>query len=108
MPSQTDSQVIEFIGGISYLPDSPLKKYIVDFGECTDIVEACSMTTTDHGVVFEGTIIRGKDGVRIGVGRTFIEHNQLVGVTLIEQEFGGITIDNDTVLGLFSVINDGK
>jgi len=85
-----------------------LKRYIVDFGEYSDIIEASNMVTNDHGVTFTDVIIRGKDGVRIGVGRTFIEHAQLVGVTLVEEDFGGIVIDNDTKLGLFTVINDGK
>lgn len=108
MPSQTDSQVIEFAGDYARVFEKPLKKYIVDFGEVTDIVEATNMTTNDHGVVFEDTIIRGKNGERLGVGRSFIEHGALVGVTLIEEEYGGIIIDNDTKLGLFTVINDGK
>lgn len=108
MPSQTESQEIRFAGDNVRLFDKPLKKYIVDFGECVDLLEATNMTTNDHGIVFENAIIRGKDGVRIGVGRTFIAHNQLVGVTLVEEEFGGIVIDNDTKLGLFTVINDGE
>ena len=108
MPSQTESQVIEFAGDMVWIPNRPMKKYIIDFGEVTDIVEAANMTTNEHGVVFEDVIIRGKDGVRLGVGRTFIEHNQLVGVTLVEEEFGGIVINNDTQLGLFTVINDGE
>lgn len=106
MPSQTESQEIKFIGDNMRVFDKPVKKYIVDFGEYTDLVEATHMTTTDLGVLFENVIIRTNDGVRIGVGRTFIEHGSLVGVTLIEEEFGGIAIDNDTKLGLFSVIND--
>lgn len=108
MPSRTDSQAVNFAGDSVRLFNKPLKKYIVDFGECVDLVEATNMTTNDHGIVFEDAIIRGKNGVRLGIGRTFIEHNQLVGVTLVEEEFGGIVIDNDTQLGLFSVINDGK
>ena len=106
MRSQTESIRVEFAGGNTWIPGNPLKRYIVDFGEYTEIVEASNMTTNDLGVVFDEVIIRGKDGIRIGVGRTFIEHNQLVGVTLIEEEFGGIVIDNDTKIGLFTVIND--
>lgn len=108
MPSRIDSPPIEVAGGKTYLPSAPLKKYIVDFGEYADVVEATNMTTNDHGVVFENIIIRSKGGTRVGVGRTFIEHNQLVGVTLVEEEFGSIVIDNDTKLGLFTVINDDE
>lgn len=108
MRSQTESWEIKFgpNGEYTYVSDKPFKKYIVDFGECTDIIEATNMVTTDLGIVFERMIIRTNNGVRIGVGRTFIEHGAVVGVTLIEEEFGGIVITNDTKLGLFSVIND--
>lgn len=109
MRSQTESWEVEFEGSdgpYTCVFDKPLKKYIVDFGEYSDIVEATNMVTTDLGVVFEKMIIRSNNGKRIGIGRTFIEHGQLVGITLIEEEFGGIVITNDTKLGLFSVIND--
>ena len=108
MPLQTESQEIEFIGDTTYIMNNPLKKYLIDFGEYCEILEASNMTTSDHGVVFEEVIIRGKDGIRLGIGRTFIEHGSLVGVTLITKEFGGMTIDNNTKLGLFTVINDDK
>jgi hypothetical protein len=107
MPSRTECQTIEFAGGNTYIFDKPVKKYIVDFGEYADMVEATNMNTTDLGIVFENVIIRTNNGACIGIGRTFIEHGQLVGVTLIEEEFGGIVITNETKLGLFSVINDG-
>ena len=107
MQSRTESTTIEFTNGNSRAFDKPVKKYIVDFGEYADIVEATNMSITDMGIVFENVIIRTNGGVRIGVGRTFIEHGQVVGATLIEEEFGGIVINNDTKLGLFSVINDG-
>lgn len=108
MHLQTESTMIEFIEGNTYVFDKPVKKYIVDFGEYADMVEATNMNTTDLGIVFENVIIRTNNGIRIGIGRTFIEHGQLVGVTLIEEEFGGIMITNETKLGLFSVVNDDK
>lgn len=106
MHSQTGSIGIEykFVNGNIVILDEPLKKYLVDFGEDIQIVEATKMVTTDQGVCFENVIIRGKDGVWIGIGRTFIEHTGLIGVTLVEQEFGGMVIDNDTLLSLFSIV----
>ena len=106
MPSRTECPAVEFAGDNAYITDRPLKRYIVVYQEYSDIIEASNMTTNDHGVVFEEAIIRSNGGTRIGIGRTFIEHGVLVGVTLIEREFGNVRIDNDTQLGLFSVIND--
>jgi hypothetical protein len=88
--------------------DKPLKKYIVDMVDVVYIIEASVMNVVEGGVWFENVIIRGGGGDRIGVGKTFIEHSKLAGVTLIEQEFGGLTVDNDTRIELFSVVNDDK
>lgn len=108
MHSRTESTDSRYqyscIGDNVIILDEPLRKYLVDFGEDIQLIEATKMVTTDQGVCFENVIIRGKDGVRIGIGRTFIEHNGLVGVTLIEQEFGGMSIDNDTLLSLFGIV----
>lgn len=108
MPSRTECQTIEFAGGNTYIFDKPVKKYIVDFGEYAEFIEATNMVTTDLGVVFENVIIRTNKGVRIGIGKTFIERGQFIGVTLIEHEYGNIVVDNNTKMGLFTVFNDGE
>lgn len=108
MPSPLESRTINVAGNKVHVTNAPLKRYIIVYHDSSDVIEASNMCTNEHGVVFEESIIRGSDGVRIGIGRTFIEHSQLVGVTLVEQEFGGVYIDNSTKLGLFTVINDDE
>jgi len=106
MPSQTEckqGRSYEFAGDNVRIFNKPLKKYFIDFGEYVHVAEATNMTTNDHGIVFEDAIIRDKDGKRIGIGRTFIEHSALVGVTLIEEEFGELEITNETKLSLFGI-----
>lgn len=83
--------------------DKPLKKYLIDFGEFVEVAEAMNMVAREHGIEFESVIIRSNTGERIGVGRTFIAHGQYIGVTLIEEEYGSISITNETKLSLFGV-----
>lgn len=105
MQSQIESQQIsyKFVGDCVRIFNKPLKKYVIDFGEYAEVLEATNMVVREYGVEFESVIIRNSAGDRIGVGRTFIAHGQYVGITLIEEEYGSMCITDDTKLSLFGV-----